>query len=104
MMRGRRYLWAVFTCVVVAGCAAPPPFEEYTISRTALSAARDVEAGRYASGYWHRAEELYRRGQKQFKDNDYARAKESFQGSLEYSERAENATRLRKFQSGEGSP
>lgn len=103
-MRGIQNFLATFTFVAVAGCAAPPPFEEYTLSRTALNAARDVEAGRYASGYWHRAEELYRRGQKQFKDNDFARAKESFVNSLEYSEKAENATRLRKFQSGEGFP
>jgi len=101
-MRG--FLGAVLTCFTIAGCAAPPPFEEYTLSRTALYSARDVEAGRYASGYWHRAEENYRRGQKQFKDNDFARARESFLSSLEFSEKAENATRLRKFQSGEGFP
>ncbi len=95
---------ALLTFLAVAGCAAPPPFEEYTISRTALNSARDVEAGRYASGYWHRAEELYRKGQKQYKDSDYARARESFVSSIEFSEKAENATRLRKFQSGEGFP
>lgn len=97
-------IWAVLIFLSVAGCAAPPPFEEYTISRTALNSAREVEAGRYASGYWHRAEELYRRGQKQYKDNDYARAKDSFLDSIEFAEKAENATRLRKFQSGEGFP
>ena len=45
-------------------CASAPPVHEYTIARAALEAARDVEAARYASGYWHKAEEFYRKGGK----------------------------------------
>ena len=88
----------------VAGCAAPLPIEDYTYARTAMDAARKVESGRYASGYWYKAEENYRKGQKAFKEFDSSNAKKYFQLARQYAERAENATRLKKFQSGEVLP
>ncbi|MCC7404354.1 MAG: DUF4398 domain-containing protein [Bdellovibrionales bacterium] len=85
-------------------CASAPPINEYTIARTALQAAQDVEAARYASGFWHKAEEFYRKGQDAYKDNDFAAAREYFERAREFAEKAENSARLRKFQSGEGFP
>lgn len=88
----------------VAGCASSPPIEEYTIARTALRAAQESDAARYASGFWHNAEQHYRKGQKLFRLNDFALAKEHFDKAIDYAEKAENVTRLKKYQSGEGLP
>lgn len=87
---------------LTVACASPQPIEEFTIAHTALMAARYAEAPRYSAGFWHRAEDHYRRGQKAFKERDYAAAKQHFDQTIIYAERAENATRLQKFQSGEG--
>ncbi|MCB0366752.1 MAG: DUF4398 domain-containing protein [Bdellovibrionaceae bacterium] len=85
-------------------CASAPPIPEYTIARTALQAAQDVEAARYASGFWHKSEEYYRKGEQAYADNDFGVAREFFEQAREYAEKAENSARLRKFQSGEGFP
>lgn len=90
----------VVACVV----AAPPPYEEYTLARTAVFAARDVDSAKSAPGLWNRAEENYRAAQKEFKDNDFALAKKHFQLAVQFAEKAENATKLKKFQSGDSYP
>lgn len=99
-------LTALFLVILigVVGCAAPPPVEAYTLARTAMKSAKTAESGRYASGYWYKAEEYYRKGQKAFKQYDYAQAKVHFERARAYAEKAENVTRLKKFQSGELAP
>jgi hypothetical protein len=84
--------------------AAPPPYEDYTLARAAIQAARDVDSARFSTGLWNRADESYRRGQKAYRDNDFAQAKIDFEKATRYAERAENATRLKKFQTGDGFP
>ena len=91
---------AVTACVV----AAPPPYEEYTLARTAVSAAKEVDSAKNAPGFWNRAEENYRAAQKEFKDNEFAEAKKHFLLAIQYAEKAENATKLKKFQSGDSYP
>ncbi len=86
------------------GCASQPPISEYTIARAAIEAARDKEAARYAPGFWHKAEEFYRKGEKSFQESDFVDAKENFERARIFAEKAENATRLRLFQSGDGVP
>ena len=91
--------------ISAAGCvAAPPPYEEYTLARSAIRAAQDVDSARFASGLWVKAEENYRNGEKAFKDADYAEAKKFFAAAQVFAEKAENATRLKKFQTGESFP
>lgn len=87
-------------CVV----APPAPYEDYVIARAAVRAAQDVDSARFSTGLWNRAEESYRSGAKAFKDADFKDAKVHFQRAIEYAERAENATRLKKFQSGDSFP
>lgn len=86
----------------VAGCAGPKPIEEYTLARTALQAAKVSGATSAAPGFWHRAEENFRKGQKAFDLNDNILAKEFFERAREYAEKAENAARLQSFRSGGG--
>lgn len=89
---------------LTACVAAPPPYEDYTLARAAVRAAQDVDSARFSTGLWHKAEESYRNGQKSYKDADFADAKQFFRRAVEYAERAENATRLKKFQSGDSFP
>jgi hypothetical protein len=79
----------------------PPPFEEYAVARAAVNAARDYDSAKYAKGMWNRAEEAYFKGQKSFQANDMADARKNFRLATEYAEKAENLTRLKKFQSGD---
>lgn len=91
--------------LTVLGCvAAPAPYEDYVLARAAVRAAQDVDSARFSTGLFVRAEENYRRGQKSFKESDYQDAKNYFTKAIEYAERAENSTRLKKFQSGDSFP
>ena len=103
-MKGSPSLILVALLVFLAGCACKPPRKEFTLARTALNAAKQSGARKFASGDWHEAEEAYRRGAKLYKENDYCNAKKVLLTSMAKSERAENATRLKKFQSGEVAP
>jgi len=87
-------------CVI----APPAPYEEYVLARAAVRAAQEVDSARFSTGLWNRAEENYRNGAKSFKDADFKEAQQYFQRAIEYAERAENATRLKKFQSGDSFP
>jgi len=87
------------------GCViGPPPFEEYTIARSAVQAARAVDSVRFAPGLWNRADESFREGEKCYRDSEFDRARTLFQDATQYAERAENTTRLKKFQMGDGVP
>lgn len=100
-----RILFLSLSSSLIAGCVAvPPPYEEYTLARAAVKAAQEVDSARFATGLWHRAEENFRNGQKAFKESDYGPAKTYFKKATEFAERAENATRLKKFQTGDSFP
>lgn len=88
--------------LIMSGCVvAPLPIEEYTLARAAVSSAKDAGADRLAAGLWFRADENYRRGQAALADRDNELAKQSFLKAVEFAEKAENASRLKKFETGE---
>jgi hypothetical protein len=84
--------------------AAPAPYDEYSLARTAIQAAQDVDAARYAAGFWNRADENYRKARSEFDDRDFLSAKRHFLLAVQFAEKAENATRLKKFQTGDSYP
>jgi hypothetical protein len=89
----------------MAGCvAAPAPYDEYSLARSAVRAAQEFDSARFATGLWNKAEENYHNGQKAFKEAEFDRAKKYFVAAQQYAEKAENATRLKKFQSGDSFP
>lgn len=101
----KNLLLAFGACSILIGCvAAPPPYEEYTLARSAIRAAQDVDSARFSSGYWNRAFESFRKGERAFKEADYADAKKYFVSTQQMAEKAENATRLKRFQTGDGQP
>ena len=97
---GRRLI-TLGCLAALIGCVAPRPIEEYTLARAAVNSARESGAERLAPGLWHKAEEHYRNGQKSFKDKDNEGAMVGFLKAIEFAEKAENASRLKKFESGE---
>lgn len=88
--------------VFLAGCvSAPAPIEEYALARAAIEAARSVESARYSAGYWHQADEAYRRAIGLFKNQDFAEAREQFIRAKVAAEKAENSARLIRQKNGE---
>jgi hypothetical protein len=91
-----------FTLLFLCGCTtAPPPVEDYTLARAAIDAAKAVESARYSPGYWHQAEESYRRAQTYYKDHDYDSAQSEFVKARIAAEKAENSARLIRQRNGD---
>jgi hypothetical protein len=90
--------------VSLVGCAVNPPVQEYTIARTALTAAQTSGASKYAPNLWFKAEENYRQGENAFQKGDFEVAKQYFVDSQDFSERAENKARFEKRKQGEDIP
>ncbi|MGZ3842889.1 MAG: DUF4398 domain-containing protein, partial [Bdellovibrio sp.] len=90
----------VFT--VILGCqTVPAPIEDYSLARAAIEAARSVQAARHSPGYWHQAEEAYRKGRVYFEDRDYSKAKDQFIRARLSAEKAENSARLIRQKTGD---
>lgn len=88
--------------LLLGGCVtAPPPIDDYTLARAALEAARVVEAARHSPGYWHQAEDAYRRARILFQEREYEAAKKEFIRARISAERAENSARLIRHRNGE---
>jgi hypothetical protein len=95
----------VATLLLLSACVAtPPPYEDYTLARAAIKAAQDVDSARFSGGYWNRASDDFRDGEKAWKDGEFENAKKLFKSTIQLAERAENATRLKRFQTGDGLP
>lgn len=86
----------------LSGCVtASRPVEDYTLARTAIDAAKAVESSKYSSGYWHQAEESYRKAQILFQEREFAESKKEFIKARVAAERAENSARLIRLRNGE---
>jgi hypothetical protein len=85
-----------------SGCAtSSPPFEEYSLARAAIEAARIVDAPKYSVAYWSKAEEAYLRGQSNYKERDFENARREFVRARQNAEKAENTARYYKIKNGE---
>lgn len=86
----------------LSGCVtASQPIEEYAFARAAVDAAKAVESSRYSPGYWHQADEAYRKAQILFQEREYSEAKKEFIRARVAAERAENSARLIRLRNGE---
>ena len=96
----RLFIGILFT--VIVGCqTVPAPIEDYSLARAAVDAARSVQAARHSPGYWHQAEEAYRKGRIYFEDRDYSKAKDQFVRARVAAEKAENSARLIRQRTGD---
>ncbi len=84
------------------GCqTVEPPLEEWVLARAAVDAAKAVQAAKYSPGYWHQAEEFYKRARILYKEESFEDAKIEFAAARKAAEKAENSARLKRLQSGE---
>jgi Domain of unknown function (DUF4398) len=89
-------------CFFTMGCqSGPMPVEDYSLARVAIEAAREVQAPRHAPGFWHQAEEAYRKARLLYKDGRWDDAREEFIKARLAAEKAENAARLIRQRTGD---
>ena len=101
-MRLQRIFIGILISSAILGCqTVPAPLEDYSLARAAIDAARSVQAARHSPGYWHQAEEAYRKGRIYFEDRDYQKAKEQFVRARFAAEKAENSARLIRQKTGD---
>lgn len=104
-MKRAKSVWSLILLLIAIGaCAGPRPLKDFTLARTAIESARRVEAGRLAPKYWNKAGLHYRNGIYYFKQNLRSKAQEQFVKSRKFAEKAENQSRIKKFQTGDISP
>lgn len=96
------FLGSYFFFFLMVSCqTTPAPIEEWTLARAALEAAKSVHAAKYSPGFWHQAEDAYRKARILMKDEKYSEAKEEFNTARRAAEKAENSARIKRQQSGE---
>jgi ABC-type uncharacterized transport system auxiliary subunit len=96
--------WAATLAFVLglAGCVTgTPPNDDYNLARAALEAARVVEAARHSPGYYHQAEEAYRKAKLLYEEREFEQAREEFVKARFAAEKAENSARLIRLKNGE---
>ncbi len=98
-----KYLSAICLCLFfLSACqTTPAPVTEYALARSAIDAARSAQAPRLSAGYWHQADEFYRRARAYYKDREYDKAKDLFIQARLMAEKAENSARLIRLKTGE---
>ena len=103
MKPSRVVLYAALLWIgTVSGCAVgPAPLEEFTLARTALEAAQAVEASRFSPGFFHQAEESFRKARLLFGNREYEAARQEFKKAQIAAEKAENSARLIRMRTGE---
>lgn len=101
-MRGMTRIFLIVLIFISAGCqSVPRPDEDYALARAAIEAARAVQAARHSPGYWHQAEEAYRKARILYNDRDWKGAQEEFIRARIAAEKAENSARLIRQKTGD---
>jgi len=85
----------------VVGCVSTPPYEEYTLAREALRAAEEADSAKFSAAFWMKAESTYREAEQAYQENQFDVAKSKFIAARILAEKAENQTRIKKFESGD---
>lgn len=91
----------VICILLLASCAGLPPIKEYSLAREALSQAKKYRADKNYPNYYQKALKLYRFGQSAFRDRYYGRARDHFMESMEYAEKSEDLTRVKRAREGD---
>ena len=91
-----------FLCLSFAlfSCAGTPPLRSYNLARTALKHAKKYEAKKRAPKSYQKASFLYKEGQIHFRGRYYGSAKEAFEESKEFAEKAEDLSRWKLHEEG----
>jgi hypothetical protein len=103
LFRANKALGLIFLLLFagVIGCAHAQPIDEWALAYSAVDSAKQVQAHRYAPGLWFKAEESYKSAQELFDERAYRESEQEFVRARNFAERAENITRIKRYQSGE---
>ena len=85
----------------VLSCSTLKPHLPMVLAREALQSAKEVDAPRYAPGFYFKAEEAFRTGSNLYNEKAYGSCIEKFNLAKEYAEKAENSARIQRQKSGE---
>lgn len=85
----------------LSACQTPRPHLPMVLAREALQSAKEVDAPRYAPGFYFKAEEALRNGMNLYNEKVYGEAISKFNAAKEYAEKAENSARIQRQKSGE---
>lgn len=96
-----KLIFLISLTALSVGCSTGRPTLEYVLAKQAFSSAKEVEASRYAPGFYHRAEEAYRRGVVFFNSHSYKEAIDEFKQARSFAEKAENVARIQRQKNGE---
>lgn len=89
-------LLSLSSCVTVS-----IPVQEYSLAKAAYEAAITAESAKYAPQLFYKAEKAYKRGEQLYKERDFEGARVQFVTSQKLSEKAEDESRVKQFNSGE---
>jgi len=88
--------------VFTLSCTGKPPIQDYNLAYVAVEAAKGSQAAKYAPALWTLAERSYQEGQEFFRRERYREAEKAFVRARGYAEKAENISRLRRYETGDG--
>lgn len=92
----------LFGAQLLFGCVtAPPPNDDYIYAKLAIDYAKSVQAVKYSPGFWHQAEEFYRKAKILYAEREYKEAEILFKKARIAAEKAENSARLLKMKNGD---
>ncbi len=86
---------------LLCSCASSRPNLEYVLAREAIAAAKEVDAAKYAPGYFHKAEESFRLGQNLFKEQKFDESVKELRAARYNAERSETSARLLRQKAGD---
>ena len=91
----------LFLSLGLVSCAGMPPVQEYSLARTALTAAKKFEADKYHAKSYRKARYFYKKGRDSFDQRIYVLAKKYFDQCREVAEKSEDLTRWTKYKKGD---
>ncbi len=94
-------LFILSALVFLVACVGPAPIDDYNMAYTAINAAKQAGAARFATGFLTKANDYYKQAQKHYSDRDYEKASLAFKQAKLFAERAENVSALKRAQTGE---
>lgn len=95
-------LLVISAMIFLASCqTVPAPIDDYALARAAMDSARAVQAARHSPGFWHQADEAYRKAKILYRDRDYLQARQEFIRARAAAEKAENSARVIRQKSGD---
>src|SRR4051812_42835806 len=75
----------------LSACSTAKPHLPMVLAREALQSAKEVDAPRYAPGFYFKAEEAFRTGMNKYKEKAYSAAIDRFISARDFAEKAENS-------------